>query len=57
MPDTEEMKPSLAYTDYLFYLADGREREAKSAHGDFYRLIDELWKKSFHPFTAMPRTR
>lgn len=46
----EDFKP---YTEYLLRLGRGEEKDAKTAHQQFYRLITEkLGWKGFHPFTT-----
>lgn len=42
------------YTEFLLKLADGHQRDAQRAHAQFYKLVDELWKRAFHPFTSFP---
>jgi hypothetical protein len=42
------------YTSHLLLLAGGRERSAERAHAQFYRLIDEFWKREYYPFTTHP---
>jgi len=41
------------YKAYLTQLACGKERSAKRAHEEFYRIVDSLWK-GFYPFTTLP---
>lgn len=42
------------YTDFLLQLADGRQRDAQQAHTEFYKLVDELWKREYYEFTTLP---
>lgn len=56
-PDTGELlkDPQLVddqYQAFLQKLLSGGETSAKVAHGDFYKLIGELWPRKYHPFTA-----
>lgn len=47
---SDETRP---YTDYLLSLAHGRCSIAQEAHAEFYRIVDSLWGKVFHPFTTI----
>lgn len=42
------------YTAYVRQLAVRGECDAPKAHADFYRLVDELWKREFYFFTTKP---
>ena len=42
------------YTGYLLRLARGERNKAKEAHEEFYALVDKIWERGFHPFTARP---
>ena len=42
------------YVEHLLMLAQGKIWNAIGAHEKFYELIDEFWKKGFHPFTVKP---
>lgn len=48
---SDEYQP---YLDFLQQLAAGAYRDAHRAHTAFYELIDELWERSFYPFTSLP---
>jgi len=45
----EQFKP---YIEYLWQLADEKQRDAKEAYTQFYKLVDELWERVFYPFTT-----
>jgi len=40
------------YADYILGLARGKGNNAQKAHGEFYDLVDKLWKREYHPFTT-----
>jgi hypothetical protein len=42
------------YVRFLTRLASGGQRNAQTAHTEFYDLVDRLWKRAFHPFTSYP---
>ena len=42
------------YTQFLYRLARGGETSAAYCHGKFYKLVDGLWRRGFHPFTWYP---
>lgn len=45
---------SKAYTDFVLKLARGGIRDAEQAHKEFYVLVDAIWERKYHPFTAEP---
>lgn len=44
--------PDSRYAELLKQLADGRLSDPVSAGVQFYRLVDEMWERGFHPFTT-----
>lgn len=42
------------YTDFILKLARGGMRNAEEAHKEFYALVDSIWERTYHPFTAEP---
>jgi hypothetical protein len=52
IPDADD--ESRRYTDYLLRLAGSRESDAKRAHERFYKIVDSLWPRKYHPFTTLP---
>jgi hypothetical protein len=53
LPENEQLIDG-RYEGFLWNLASGNESDANKAHTEFYTLIDELWPKGFHPYTAYP---
>jgi hypothetical protein len=58
-PDTGELPqddqlPDVRYEAFLWNLACEKQDNAHEAHQGFYRLVDELWPKGFHPYAAYP---
>lgn len=51
IPEDEQM-PDDRYAVFLKSLADGKETSAKNAHKMHYSLIEEMWGKKYHPYTA-----
>jgi hypothetical protein len=45
------------YAEMLRDLASGRIGDALKAHGDFYELVDLIWKRGFRPYTTHPLRR
>ncbi len=48
---TEAFEP---YAHHLIALAADGERDADTAHHEFYELVDGLWPRAYHPFTSFP---
>lgn len=48
---TEAFEP---YAQHLIALAVDGERDADTAHHEFYELVDSLWPRAYHPFTSFP---
>lgn len=45
--------PDNRYANHLFSLANYEREDAGRAHGDFYRLVDDIWpERGFHKFRA-----
>lgn len=43
------------YINYLLKLARGDTiTDAKTAHKNFYEIVNRIWKREFHPFTVKP---
>lgn len=42
------------YTSHLLGLARGGKKDAKRAYDEFYKLVDMLWERMYHPFASKP---
>ncbi len=42
------------YIERLVSLARRGDRDAGTAHREFYSLVDSLWPRGFYPFTSLP---
>ena len=51
LPESEQLSDS-RFATFLKQLADGKECSAKNAHITFYELIESMWGKKYHPYTA-----
>ncbi len=47
----------VAYCKHLIELATNGHSNAFNAHKEFYELVDSIWERGFHEFTALPRGR
>lgn len=51
----QDIVPSeIRYIEYVWQLATRPPSNALKVHHQFYELVDELWGRSFRPFTTMP---
>ncbi len=50
----EESHELNAYYQHLNNLAKHGDSSAFSAHANFYKLVDSLWKRKYHQFTTLP---
>lgn len=51
---THEQLPDSRYVEFLKQLVDKQTSDSFSAMARLYRLLDEMWERSFHPFTTIP---
>jgi hypothetical protein len=53
LPPSDQL-PDNRYATMLFDLERGRYSDSFKAGQEFYELLNDLWEKSFHPFTTHP---
>ncbi len=52
----EDVEGFIPYTEFMIRLARGSHSSAQKAHTDFYKLVDSIWVKGFHPYQLLPFT-
>lgn len=53
IPNDTEGDKGERYCAHLWTLVDGLFVDAAVAHKSFYQLVDTLWERGYHPFTAL----
>lgn len=53
LPESDQLTDG-RFEEFLRRLSEGKIASATEAHERFYELIESLWGRRFHPFTAYP---
>lgn len=55
--DEEEGHKERKYLYHLMHLATAGCSNADIAHREFYKVVDSVWERKFHPFTTYPKVK
>jgi len=53
----DEQLTNDSYVDFLASLMRGDFNDTHQAHSAFYKTVEALWKREFHPYTTFPLTK